>query len=1560
MRKNTKNKVLSLLLALAMVLGLSPGITWAAGSTVTDYFEGFPLTADPGTGTTLWTVSGDTLKSGNKGKAYSSSTLKLTFTEDTQISFEYKVSCEEKYDFFTINNGEKESGALDWQTFSKEVRKGETLTAVYKKDGSGDGNDDCVYLRNFSCGEGVTITFHNGEETVSQTIYGGKGLLKANTFTSDHAVFAGWATEENGTVVYTDGASIEATKAINLFAVWADAWVVTFEDNGKPVAQNVIRGGTLDSLPKASGKTGYTFDGWFSEEVQLTVDTPITDDVTYTAKYHPITYTVKFNANGGTGTMADITAVYDKAVTLPENSFIREGYHFLGWGKYSSSKSYSAGETATNLQSKQDAVQTLYAIWAGNPVPVTIHYNDGTSKTDKRTCVVGESYNYISTESGKQFSSLPDPKREGYNFKGWFTEAEGGAQITNQYKFTGTDPVTLYAHWARAVTVTFDANGGNCYTTSKVIDEGSGCTLPNATLSGKKFLGWFTDLEGGKQVDNATVFTEDATLYARYRSYQIVISFDANGGEGIMEPFAISSGTPAPLPQCAFTPPEGQHFAKWTTIKAPSSWQSPTYYDDGAEYSWTSSYSDSTAALYAVWEDGEPEQPSPEVPDHPTQELESARDALGQWYKPYPIFGTDTNVADMVQADLVEKGFADISVSVKTVTATNGTESSTSNIAENGDISYFYADPNGMRGQWLGSYQVDFILTKGEGRLTLEKIPVTVYWDVERVKGVMRDEILNRVTLDTAAPVTENLSLPRAVDGKTWTLISWQSSDEDVISISDKNQSTADTLFDPYVGEVKRGQTDQQVTLTATFTFQRVNDTNSGREKPIVLYKTFPVTVKALDASQEEQIRANLLAKLDAGFEKSGLTDAATRERLAPDANGVYTAANDIQIPTTRDFGVDGKYYPATITTSNGEVLKAPDVNNAARVEVYRPGPSQENTEGAITVTLHDRDTSVTASRTFRVKVPALTQEEVQAELDLMEKVKGHYFDGLKGSNTAKDNVRTDLTPFFEVYEQNGELIWVRTNAERTGQGIVPVPIEGWEDLELWRLFKSSNPNVISHENLIVTRQAEAKAVTITSRLSSETLGRYGALYLSDPYRYAQYAGLDKLYYQEVTTSATAQPEARRMARAAQVQGDMIVVRGTRDPESAIPVTEVLNNVSFSLIGLDGTVWIAPTTLSNLDESSTVYDVFTRMLTDNGCTATRVKGTYIKAISGPHGALAEKEYGDDSGWMYRVNGRIPNVYMGACPLHSGDTIQVFYTRDAKKDDPNYSRPSGGNSSGGSSSGGNSSSGGKTEQPNRQTVKVEASGHGDTYTVTLPKDSKGPQLVTIPNVKQGQLVVVVHADGREEIIKKAILEEGRAKFLLEQNASVKVVDYANPFGDVSSSAWYASAVDFAAGRGLFAGVGQNTFAPNLPLSRGMLASVLCRLEDAGTQKTESVFTDVAEGAWYEQGIAWAAETGIVSGYGGGRFGPNDEITREQLAVMLFRYAQLLNMSTGGRDSLTGFSDTASVSPWAQDAVAWAVDSGIISGLPDGTLSPTGTATRAEAAAMLQQFVSVLLK
>ena len=936
-----------------------------------------------------------------------------------------------------------------------------------------------------------------------------------------------------------------------------------------------------------------------------------------------------------------------------------------------------------------------------------------------------------------------------------------------------------------------------------------------------------------------------------------------------------------------------------------------------------------------------PEEPDPQPPvtgKTPEEVLEG--------YAMHPVFGQDTNVNRMLEAYLAEKGFDGYTASVKSVAEVYGG----AGIAENGDITYFYADPNTTPAIKFGSYRAVFTLSNGEAALDRE-VPVIVCWDADKVKAAMASEILSEVTLDAEA--SADLSLPKAVDGKHWALISWQSSDEEVISISGKNQSAADTLFEPFTGVVKRGEKHQTVTLTATFTFQLTNDVTGG-EKPITMLKTFTVTVPPMGDEETAAIRAGLLAKLDAGFEKAGLTDAVTGERLTADENGVYTAANDIQLPTPRDFGVDGKYCPVTITAGSGEVLKAPDVNNAARVEVCRPIGADG--AGTITVTLHDRDTSVTASKAFNIRVTALSQEEISAELALMERVKAAYFDGIKGGNGAKDNVRTNLSPFFEVYaDKNGELVWVRSNGEQTGRGIVPVPMEGWEELELWRLFKSSNPNVISHENLIVTRQAEAKAVTITSRLSSETLGRYGELYVENPEKYPQYEALAPLYCQEVTTDTSIQPAARRTARAAaQTPVDTIVVRGTRDPESAVPVIETLDSITFSITGLDGVEW-ASASLSGLDEASTVYDAFLEVLGPR-YTAERVKGTYIKSISGPQGSLAEKEYGEYSGWMYRVNGSIPDVYMGACPLHSGDVIQMFYTRDARQDDPNYSRPSGGNS-GGSSDGG--SSAGKTETENRQAATVERSNRGDTYTVTLPK-SGGPQRVIIPDVKQGQLVVIVHADGREEVIKKSILEDSCARFLLEQDADVRVIDYANPFADIAGSAWYSSAVDFVSGRKLFSGVGENTFAPDLSLSRGMLAAVLYRLEEPDAQSTSSLFSDVAAGAWYEREAAWAAQAGIVHGYGDGRFGPEDAITREQLAVMLFRYAQLLNMNTAGRDSLTGFSDSAAVSPWARGAVAWAVDSGIISGLPNGTLSPSGTATRAEAAAMLQRFIRALLK
>ena len=452
-----------------------------------------------------------------------------------------------------------------------------------------------------------------------------------------------------------------------------------------------------------------------------------------------------------------------------------------------------------------------------------------------------------------------------------------------------------------------------------------------------------------------------------------------------------------------------------------------------------------------------------------------------------PEYGQDTNVNTMLSAKLDDSSIA---VSVSKVEEVYGG----AGIAADGTITYFYADPNTTPLVHNGSYNVTFALSKAGATETLQ-VPVVIGWDVQHVRDAISAEITSQLTTeglcaagDDPNLLTQDLTLPKVIDGKRWALISWTSSDPTAIAVSDKNQQTPDTLFDPYVGVVKTPAQDKAVTLTATVTFQ-LTDT---QEQTITVSKVFYVTVKG----QETTVREDLLAKLDAGFAAyGGLRDAVTGLPLTQ-RDGKYLAANDIHFPTTRDFGVDGKYTPVTITSSDEDTIVPPDVNNAARAEVYRPLPGEAAKDVTVTVTLTDADSGVAASRDFVIEVQPLTQAEIDAELALMAEVKAHYFDGIRNANTDAKNILTDLHPFQEAYlDADGQLVWVYDHADLTGSGIVPVAMDGWTESEQWRLFRSSNSRVISHENLLVTRPAEDKTVTIRSELSSETLGKYAARY---------------------------------------------------------------------------------------------------------------------------------------------------------------------------------------------------------------------------------------------------------------------------------------------------------------------------------------------------------------------------------------------------------------------------------------------------------------------------------
>ena len=179
-----------------------------------------------------------------------------------------------------------------------------------------------------------------------------------------------------------------------------------------------------------------------------------------------------------------------------------------------------------------------------------------------------------------------------------------------------------------------------------------------------------------------------------------------------------------------------------------------------------------------------------------------------------------------------------------------------------------------------------------------------------------------------------------------------------------------------------------------------------------------------------------------------------------------------------------------------------------------------------------------------------------------------------------------------------------------------------------------------------------------------------------------------------------------------------------------------------------------------------------------------------------------------------------------------------------------------------------------------------------------------------------------------------------------------------FTDLTQSKdWFYDAVRFAVDRGLFNGLTETVFSPNSSMDRSMLATVLYRMAGQPAAVYAGAFSDVADGQWYTAGIEWAASRGVVTGYDDGTFLPAAPVTREQIALMLYRYAGThLGLATDQRGDLSAFSDAGKVSFWAEEAVAWAAGAGIVGGFDDGTLKPGNTATRAEVATMLQRMMN----
>lgn len=266
-------------------------------------------------------------------------------------------------------------------------------------------------------------------------------------------------------------------------------------------------------------------------------------------------------------------------------------------------------------------------------------------------------------------------------------------------------------------------------------------------------------------------------------------------------------------------------------------------------------------------------------------------------------------------------------------------------------------------------------------------------------------------------------------------------------------------------------------------------------------------------------------------------------------------------------------------------------------------------------------------------------------------------------------------------------------------------------------------------------------------------------------------------------------------------------------------------------------------------------------------------------------------------------------------------------------------------------GSGSSGGGSSSSSNKPSVSV--SGAGGKVTAS----SNGTVIIT-PD--EGYEIAKITVNGKEV----AIPADGKLTGLTKNDKVVvtfaKITDGSSTlFADVADDAWYADAVRYVFEKGMMNGTSSTTFSPNETTTRAMIVTMLHRLENEPTASAAG-FTDVASNTYYANAVAWAAANGVVTGVSETSFAPNDAITREQLAAILYRYAELKGYNVSASGSLSGYTDASQISSYATTAMQWANSTGLITGKTSTTLSPKGNATRAEVATILMRFCENIAK
>lgn len=610
-------------------------------------------------------------------------------------------------------------------------------------------------------------------------------------------------------------------------------------------------------------------------------------------------------------------------------------------------------------------------------------------------------------------------------------------------------------------------------------------------------------------------------------------------------------------------------------------------------------------------------------------------------YYPAPAFGADANLNTMIEARLEKLGVTGVASHVvssgmeKYEPAARGSIDTTDG-ASNGNIEYFFLPPAERTSSTdytvLRRFQPTYRLTCGDATdIFTPKRTSQLPWDDARV-----GEYLNRTFDNVELPAefaqgsvpeaVTKLELPfKVVDattGKTVASIEWTSSNARVAKVVSSYNAASVSLTHPAAPA--------DVVLTATI---KMAGASGLSDKTIAVER--PLSVKPRSDATVEQIERELSSVLDKA--KVGLMQGGT---LNPSA-----VTGDLKLPTPRALGIDGRVYKLSYESSDPAAIRI----NTYRGVVTGNLEGEESRSATITARLTYEDVAV--ARELGTFTPAVaTNAEIDAAIDFMGRVKADYAAALLGTNASSDEVVDDLDTFQSASPApDGSVVWARTSTDCDDAGVVPVDLPGYDPMGTaqWRLFRSSRPSVVAHENLLVTRPAYNTKVRIDSTL---TYKAFESLAEAHP----QNIKLQQLVNQPVSAMYTVlgvtgaeNPEAgRTLTVNARVTGlDAVKDDGTREQRDWIPLTEVT----------------VPA-----EEGATAWDVFAGLLDEAGFTyALNAAGPM--SITTSDGITLDSDFNKPYRyWAFFINGEYGQGAEGAattCPVRDGMTIELRYLDD---------------------------------------------------------------------------------------------------------------------------------------------------------------------------------------------------------------------------------------------------------------------------------------------------------